>query len=159
MSEHTAPTPSPITPHLSATPAADAIAFYERAFGATLLFRMDTPDGKKIVHSSLSINGGVLMLCDDFSDDPTPAKPAIGPRSMGITLHLNVADVDAAWKRAVDAGALVVMPLDDQFWGDRYGILADPFGHRWSMSTPVKKATDEELRAGGEKYFPPKKEG
>jgi PhnB protein len=158
MPENAHAAPSAITPHLVAQDAAAAIAFYERAFGATVLFRMDTPDGSKIVHSTLSLNGGVILLCDDFSkqNDGRPAAHTVD-RAVGITLHLNVADVDASWNRAIEAGATVVMPLDDMFRGDRYGIVADPFGHRWSLSTPQRTATEDELKAGGEKYAPTEK--
>lgn len=113
----------------------EAVAFYERAFGAHELRRHMADDGKRLMHSHLVINGGNLFLSDDFpeyrGDGPAPVPAA-------VTMHLEVEKVDEAWKRAVDAGAEVRMPLADQFWGDRYGQLRDPFGHNWSMASPIR---------------------
>ena len=125
-----------IAPHLGIRDgrAAEAIDFYKAAFGAEELARMPADDGKRLMHAHLKINGGSVMLNDDF---PEYTGRQAGPPE-GITLHLQVADADALWRRAVDAGASVTMELADQFWGDRYGQLQDPFGHRWSIGAPVK---------------------
>ena len=127
-----------LTPHLGigGGRAAEAIDFYRQAFGAQEQMRMPAEDGKRLMHAHLTINGASLMLADDF---PEYSGRAAGPPE-GVTLHLQVTDADAAWQRAVDAGATVKMELADQFWGDRYGQLQDPFGHRWSIGAPVKQA-------------------
>ena len=112
---------------------AEAIDFYKAAFGAEELMRHPSDDGR-LMHAHLKVNGGSLMLHDDFPEHSGPAKePA------GVILHLQVADADAAWKRALNAGAEVRFPLEDQFWGDRYGQLMDPFGHIWSIASPIRK--------------------
>ena len=114
---------------------AEAIEFYKQAFGAGEEMRHLADDGKRLMHAHLKINGGSLMLNDDFpeyrdgGDLPAPA---------GTTLHLHVPDADAAWDKAVAAGASVKFPLENQFWGDRYGQLEDPFGFTWSIGGPVK---------------------
>jgi PhnB protein len=109
-----------------------AVDFYKAAFGAEELRRHLAEDGKLIMHSHLSINGGPVMLNDDFPEYTGGiAVPA------GVTLHLQTDDADKWWERAVAAGAIVRMPLDNQFWGDRYGQIVDPFGHIWSIGGPV----------------------
>jgi PhnB protein len=123
-----------VTPYLTVGggKGAEAVEFYKKAFGAAELFRQPADDGKRVLHCSLLINGGPVMLSDDFSANASPA-PA------GVTLHLNVGDADAIWNQAMAAGPCeVAMPLDNQFWGDRYGILKDPYGHRWSIGGPKK---------------------
>ena len=124
-----------LTPHLSIRDgrAAEAIDFYKAAFGAEEQMRMPADDGKRLMHAHLTLNGASLMLADDF---PEYSGKAAGPPE-GVTLHLQVTDADATWNRAVEAGATVRMELADQFWGDRYGQLDDPFGHRWSIGAPV----------------------
>ena len=126
-----------ITPHLTIRDgkAADAIAFYAKAFGAEELGRHMAEDGKRIMHAHLTLNGGHLMLNDHFAEFGTPDGAPTGS-----TLHLQVADADAAWKRALDAGAAVHFPLADQFWGDRYGQVKDPYGFTWSIGAPSTKA-------------------
>ena len=129
-----------ITPHITICDnrAAEAIDFYKAAFGATLENEPHlAEDGKRIMHAHLHFNGGALMLNDDFPEYGGAAAP---PGS--VTLHLVVPDADAAWNRALAAGAQVKMPLADQFWGDRYGHLEVPFGHRWSIGAPVVGAQE-----------------
>ena len=126
-----------VTAHLTIRDgkAAEAIDFYSPAFGAESA--MDphlADDGKRIMHAHLLINGGHLMLNDDFPEYGGAASP---PGS--LTLHLQVSDADAAWDRAIEAGATERMPLADQFWGDRYGQLTDPFGFTWSIGAPSKQ--------------------
>ncbi len=133
-----------VVPHLVCDGAARAIDFYKEAFGAEEEMRLAGPDGK-LAHASVVINGHMVMLMDEFVD-----MGATSPQRLGgspVTLHLTVPDVDAAFERAVSAGATVVMPVADQFWGDRYGCVQDPFGHLWSLATPLPNAptTAEEL--------------
>lgn len=135
-----------LAPHLVCADAAAAIDFYKAAFGAVEMLRLPMPDGK-LAHAAVLINDCMVMLVDEM-----PERGALGPNRLGgspVTLHLNVPDVDAAVARAVEAGAVVTMPVADQFWGDRYGQLRDPFGHSWSIATPGKNAprTSEELLA------------
>ena len=122
-----------VVPHIVVSDASAAADFYKRAFAAEEAQRMPAQDGKRLMHCHLYINGGSLMLCDAF---PEFGHPLQAPQS--FTLHLHVEDVDAWWDRAVAAGAEVVMKLETQFWGDRYGQVRDPFGVTWSLaSTPA----------------------
>ncbi len=115
--------------------AADAIDFYKAAFGATEQTRHMAEDGVRIMHAHLIINDGPLMLNDHFHE-MTAGEPV--PPPAGTTLHLEVDNADAWWSRALDAGAKVRFPLDNQFWGARYGQLIDPFGHVWSIGGPIR---------------------
>jgi len=112
------------------------MAWYVKAFGAKEVFRNVAQDGKRLMHARVEINGQVVMFSDDFPDfrggQETPAPAA-------VTLHLQVDDADAWAARAVAAGAEVTMPVADAFWGDRYGHLRDPFGHSWSVGSPIRK--------------------
>ncbi|HEX8556088.1 MAG TPA: VOC family protein [Sphingomonas sp.] len=112
----------------------EALDFYAAAFAADIRERGVADDGKRIMFASLQINGGWIMLSDEFPEWSGRHEP----EPQGATLHLQVADADGWFARAVDAGASVTMPLDDQFWGDRYGQIVDPFGHRWSIGAPVQ---------------------
>ena len=125
-----------VTPHLviGDRRASEAIGFYKTAFGARELHCTPSEDGR-IMHCHLEINGGSVMLNDDF---PEYRGGEVTAAPSGVTLHLQVADADALWTDAVGAGARVIMPLEDQFWGDRYGQIEDPFGHRWSIGAPVR---------------------
>ena len=116
--------------------AADAIAFYEKAFGASEIRRHMADDGQRIMHAYLNLNSGSLMLNDEFPE--FMSAPATPPGS--VVLHLQVPDADAAWSKATGAGAEVLFPMADQFWGDRYGQVKDPFGFTWSIGAPSKKA-------------------
>jgi PhnB protein len=134
-----------VTPHLVVDNAAAAIDFYVKAFGAVELGRVPGPEGK-LVHAALQINGSTVMLNDDFPE--MSGGKSMTPTALGgtpVTIHLTVTDVDAKFQKAVDAGATVVMPLEDAFWGDRYGVVRDPFGHQWSLGQPVREVSMEEL--------------
>lgn len=138
-----------ITPHIVVKDAAKAIEFYQKAFGAKDQGRMFGPDGKRIMHAKILIGNSLLMLVDEF-----PEWKCLGPLSIGGTsvgLHLYVEDADSVFQRAIAAGASVKMPIMDAFWGDRYGKLADPFGHEWAIATHIKDMTPEEMRIAGEK--------
>ncbi len=132
-----------LTPHITCRNASKAIDFYKEAFGAVEMMRLPAPDGR-LMHAALQINGGVLMLNDEM-----PEHGALSPLALKgtpVTLHLNVPDVDAAFARAVDAGATVLMPVADMFWGDRYGIVTDPFGHAWSIATHKKDMSVDDIK-------------
>jgi PhnB protein len=136
-----------LSPHLVVDNAAAAIDFYVKAFDAVELVRVPRPDGK-LVHASVRINGFMVMLNDDFPE--VCGGKSMTPTSLGgtpVTIHLTVDDVDTKFQRALDAGATVVTELTDQFWGDRYGMVADPFGHHWSMGQPVREVSIEEVQA------------
>ena len=140
-----------VTPHLVCADAANAIEFYKKAFNAEELGRIDGPDGK-LVHGMIKIGDSVLMLVDEY-----PEWDSLGPnarKGTSVTLHLYVEDADTQFKQAIDAGCSVRMPLDDMFWGDRYGIVQDPFGHLWSIATHVRDASPEEIQAGAAKGCP-----
>ena len=134
-----------ITPSLIIKGASDAIEFYKRAFGAQELYRMPFPgqDGQvKIGHAELQIGDSRLFLADEF-----PERGVVGPGSGSpVTIHLYVTDADAAFGRAVEAGATASMPLADMFWGDRYGKLIDPFGHHWSIAEHLEDLTPEQMQ-------------
>ncbi|AMG39742.1 VOC family protein [Achromobacter xylosoxidans] len=132
-----------LTPHIVCEGASDAIAFYRKAFNAEELTRLPAPGGK-VMHAAIRIGDSVVMLMDDF-----PEWGSLGPKALKgspVTLHLYVQDVDAAIKQAVAAGAQVTMPAADMFWGDRYGQVVDPFGHRWSIATHREDLTPEEIQ-------------
>ena len=140
-----------ITPHLSVRGAARAIEFYKKAFGAEEQMRMPGPDGKSVMHGELKIGDSIVFL-----NDEVPGMGCRSPQSLGGTsgaLHLYVEDVDAAFNRAVAAGAQVRMPVSDMFWGDRYGKIIDPFGHEWGIGTHKEDLTPEEIRKRGEAFF------
>lgn len=125
-----------VAPHLTIREGrgAEAVDFYKAAFGAEEQVRHLAQDGKRLMHAHLRINGGSVLLNDDFPEWTGGVNlPA------AVTIHLQVDDADAWWERAVGAGATVRMPLDNQFWGDRYGQLVDPYGHCWSIGGPVKE--------------------
>jgi PhnB protein len=141
-------------PYLTVSDGAAAIEFYKKAFGAVEQELHLAPGSTKIMNACLSINGGVFMLSDDFSEQF--GGPSSTPEALGgspVTLHLQVEDVDAAWDTAVAAGAIVTMPLADQFWGDRYGQMKDPFGHKWSMAQNKVSLTKSEIEEAAKTSF------
>lgn len=132
-----------VTPHLICAGAADAIEFYKKAFGAVEVARLPGPDGK-IMHAMIRVGDSAIMLVDE-----NPEWGMLGPKALKgspVAIHLYVEDADAFVAGAVKAGAKVTMPLDDMFWGDRYGKLEDPFGHQWSVGTHVRDVSTEEMQ-------------
>ena len=132
-----------VTPHLICAGAGEAIEFYKKAFGAVELSRIPGSNGK-IMHASIRIGDSVIML-----NDENPEWGALSPKALKgspVTIHLYVQDADAVFAQAVKAGAKATMPLDDMFWGDRYGKVEDPFGHQWSIGTHVRDVTPEEMQ-------------
>ena len=142
------PTPVPedfhtITPQIMVKGVAAAIDWYTRALGAHELLRNAAPDGTSIMHAELLLGDSRFFVVDEFPNS------MMSPSTLGgttVTMHLYVTDVDALFTRAVDAGATVVMPVADQFWGDRYGILRDPFGHRWSIASRIEDLSPKTLQ-------------
>ncbi len=132
-----------VTPYLILNAAGDAIAFYKRALGADEVLRMDDPSGK-IHHAEIGIGGSRIMVADEH-----PEIQALSPKTIGgspVSIHLYVEDVDAAVERAVAAGAKLIRPVADQFYGDRVGGIEDPFGYRWFIATHKEDLTMEEIR-------------
>ncbi|HYD27735.1 VOC family protein [Brevundimonas sp.] len=125
-----------VAPHLTIPSRGGqaAIEFYQRAFGAEVLRTMPAEDGERLMHAHLRINGGSVMMHDEFPE--MNGEQDIVPK--GVVLHLQVDDADEWWNRAILAGGVPVYPLADQFWGDRYGQLKDPFGHSWSIGSPIR---------------------
>ena len=141
-------------PHLVCDPCAEAIEFYKKAFGAEEVRRAPAPDGRRIMHAEIKIGGRPVFLVDDFPE--FCEGKASSPKALGgtpVTIHRFVDDCDAAIERAVKAGATVQMPPADMFWGDRYGVVIDPFGHSWSLATHVRDMTPEEIAKAMESAF------
>ena len=131
-----------VSPHLVIAGVKEAIEFYKKAFGAKEHVRLAAPDGK-IMHAELEMFGCRVMLAEE-----SPEWGSLGPKTLKgspVSIHLYVADVDAVFDRATKAGAKATMPVSDQFWGDRYGTLEDPFGHRWGVATHMREVSPEEM--------------
>ncbi len=142
---------STLSPHLVCDGAAAAIEFYKKAFDAVEIMRLPGDNGK-LMHASVRINGASVMLVDE-----APAHGMLGPKALKgtpVSMHLIVADVDKSFAKAVHAGATAVMPPADMFWGDRYGMIEDPFGHRWSLATPKQNLTQDQVAAAARAAMP-----
>ena len=139
-----------VTPSLVVQEGAKALEFYQKAFGAEETLRMPGPGGT-ILHAEFRIGDSVLMLMDEMPDMGSKSPKTLGGTSVGFYVY--VENVDAAWKRAVDAGAKQVMPLQDMFWGDRTGRVEDPFGHKWNLAQHVGDPTPEEIQKGQEAFL------
>ncbi len=138
-----------VTPSMAVADAAKAIEFYKQALGAEELMRVAGPGGK-IMHAEIRVGNSAIMLNDEM-----PEMGSKGPKSYGGTpvgFYVYVENLDAAWKRATDAGVKVTMPPAEMFWGDRLGAFEDPFGHRWTLAQHVKDPTPEEMRKGQEAF-------
>jgi uncharacterized glyoxalase superfamily protein PhnB len=132
-----------VTPHIVCAGASDAIEFYKKAFGAKEEVRLPGPGGK-LMHAMIRIGDSAVMLVDE-----NPEWGMLGPKALKgtpVTIHLYVEDADAFVERAVKAGAKIKMPLSDMFWGDRYGVIEDPFGHCWSVGTHIRDVSPAELQ-------------
>lgn len=138
------------TPYLVITDAGKAIEFYKEAFGATENMRLATPDGK-VMHAEIRIGDSQIMLCDECPDSNALSPKTIGGTAVSIVLY--VEDADTVVKRAVAAGATVLMPVGDQFWGDRCGTVADPFGHKWTVATHTEDVSPEEISKRAQALF------
>ena len=143
-----------LIPHLICTPAADALEYYKKAFGAEEVHRMPGPDGR-LMHAAMRIDGRYIFLADDFPEYCSSGKPH-NPNALGatpVTIHRYVKDCDAAMQRAEKAGGTVVMPASDMFWGDRYGLIKDPFGHHWAFATHIKDLTPQQMMEASKEAF------
>ena len=133
--------------HLVCSPCAEAIEFYKQAFGAKEISRAPAPDGQRLMHAEISIDGQPVFLVDDFPEFcGGKSQTAIALGGTPVTIHRYVQDCDAAIQQAEAAGAKVTMPAADMFWGDRYGVVTDPFGHNWSLATHQRDMTPEEMQ-------------
>lgn len=138
-----------LTTHITVAGAAKFIDFVKNAFNATEINRSAAPNGK-LMHAHVRIGDADLMLNDDF---PEFGGPPIAQGNWPLTLHLYVPDADAVFEKAVAAGGTVIMPIADQFWGDRYGLVQDPFGFRWAIASRLEDPTPEEIREREDKLF------
>ena len=138
-----------LTPFLTVKDAARAIEFYKQAFGAEERGVMKGPDGK-VMHAELKIGDSIIMLADEFPEFGVLSPQTSGGAGMG--LHIYIDGVDAAFDRAVKAGAQVEMPLAEQFWGDRYGKITDPFGHHWGLAQHVEDVAPAEMQRRSEEW-------
>ena len=135
-----------ITPHLICRNGKQAIEFYKEAFGAETLAAHFTPDGG-LMHATLKIGDSTVMLGEEC-----PEYGALSPLSVGnstVVIHLYTEDVDRVFQKAISAGCTTTMPVEDQFWGDRYGQLSDPYGHRWSIATHKEDLSGDEIEKRG----------
>lgn len=143
-----------LIPHLVCSPCSEAMAFYKQAFGAEETSCLRSGDDQRVVHASMTIDGQWVFLADDFPEYCEGVSQS--PLALGgtpVTIHRYVEDCDAAFNRAVEAGATVKMPPTDMFWGDRYAVVTDPFGHNWSIATHLREVSPEELQSGMEAAF------
>lgn len=139
-----------VTPSIFVAGAAKAIEFYKKAFRAEEVMRFPGPDGK-IMHAEIRIGDSTIMLGDEMPEQGGKSPKTIGGTPVSFFVYRD--NVDAEWKRAVDAGAKPIQPLADQFWGDRTGCLEDPFGHHWWLAQHIQDLTPEELQKGAEAMF------
>ncbi len=139
-----------VTPHIIVADAVQAIEFYKKAFGARELSRFMMPDGKSLMHARIQIGDSIIMMAGEWP------PMCVAPKSRGgssVTLGIYCEDADAVFARAVKAGCSVQMPLQDMFWGDRYGVLEDPSGHLWSIATHQHDYSEEQMAAGAKEAF------
>lgn len=149
-----APIPSgmhSVTPHIVCADGAKAIDFYKKAFNAQEMMRLLGSDGK-LMHGAIRIGDSVVMLADEYPD-----WGSFGPKHLkgtSVTIHLYVEDADSQFNQAIAAGCTARMPLADMFWGDRYGVVEDPYGHQWAIATHVRDVSQEEIQAAANKGCP-----
>jgi PhnB protein len=143
-----------LIPHLVCSPCTEAIDFYKKAFGAVEIHRMVGPDGRRIMHAALRIGKSIVFLVDDFPEFcGGTSQTATALKGTPVSLHQYVENCDAAIKRAQDAGATVKRAAQDMFWGDRYGVISDPYGHKWAFATHIKDMTPAEMQAATKAAF------
>jgi PhnB protein len=143
-----------LIPQLVCSPCTEAIEFYKKAFGAEEVCRIPAPDQRRIMHAEVRIGKNMVFLNDDFPEHcGGKASTATALKGTPVMIHHYVENCDAAIKRALDAGATVVMPAADMFWGDRYGMVTDPYGHKWSFATHIKELTPAEMQGAMKDAF------
>ena len=140
-----------VSPMIMFKDARQAIEFYKRAYGAVERYAMPGPDGKGVMHAEIRIGDSIMMLGEEHPDEP--CKSAETMQGSPVSFYLYLENVDQAFKRALEAGAALRMPVQEMFWGDRVGTLQDPFGYLWSLATHVKDPTPQELQKGAEAAF------
>jgi uncharacterized glyoxalase superfamily protein PhnB len=140
-----------VTPYITVKDIAQSIDFYRRALGAEERMRLSTPDGKRVMHAEIGIGDSVVMLGDESPESGCMVPSSLKGRSGGLYLYM--ADVDAAFARATNAGAKVTMPLTDMFWGDRVGEIEDPSGHRWNLAARKEDLSPDEITDRAGKWF------
>lgn len=139
-----------VTPSLVIRGGNQAIDFYKKAFGAEELVRMMSPDGTQVMHAALRIGNSIIMLSDEFPQTAAKSPTALNGSTMQV--HIYVEDADATFRQALDAGAKEVMPLENTFWGDRFGSIVDPFGHMWGIATHIEDVSAEEMEKRFEEF-------
>jgi uncharacterized glyoxalase superfamily protein PhnB len=143
-----------LIPHLVCNSCSEAIEFYKKAFGAEEMQRVPAPDGRKIMHAAIRIGKSIVFLVDDFPEHcGGKSQSPAALKGTPVTIHHYVENCDAAIKRARDAGATVTMPAADMFWGDRYGLVTDPYGHKWSFATHINDPTPEQMKTAMKAAF------
>lgn len=154
MSANVSPVPegfNTVSAHIIIKNAKEALEFYKKAFGAEELCVMTGPDGNSVMHAEIKIGNSVIMIGDEY---PGPGvKSPVTLNGSSVCIHIYTEDADALFDRAKDAGATEVMPIGDQFWGDRYGMLSDPYGHYWSVATHKEDLTVDEINKRAEEFF------
>lgn len=141
---------SSVTPHLIIKDCGAAIDFYKKALGADEIYRSLMPDGR-VMHAMIKIGNSFVMMADEFPD-----MGSVGPNTLGgtsATLHIYTEDADKLFKQATDAGAITLMPLSDMFWGDRYGMIQDPYGHRWAIATHKIDVLPQDMEKAAKEFF------
>jgi PhnB protein len=148
-----------ITPALAVTGGAEAIDFYKKGLAAEVLCQMMTPDGKRVAHAEIKIGDSIFFLYDEFPEMNPAGHPhlrLLAPASLSgssCSFYVYVDDADAAFKKAIEAGATVIRPVQDQFYGDRNGMVADPFGHFWTFATHLREDSIEEIEKASNENF------
>jgi PhnB protein len=140
-----------VTPSLTLKNSLKALAFYKKAFGAEVGDVFPSPDGGHTMHATMKIGDSILMMGDESPDIGCKSAESLG--ASPVNLYLYVSNVDAVFKKAVDAGASVIMPVGDMFWGDRCGVVKDPFGYSWNIATHIGEPTREEVEKGAKAFF------
>jgi uncharacterized glyoxalase superfamily protein PhnB len=140
-----------VTPMLIVKDARKAIDFYQRAFGAVARLVMPNPDGQGVMHVELQVGSSIIMMGEEHPQEACKSAETLGSSPVSFYVYLD--DVDEAYRKALDAGVTVNMPLEEMFWGDRAGTVQDPFGYSWTLATHVKDLTPEEIRKGAEAFF------
>jgi PhnB protein len=153
MTQETPKVARTLTAHLVVKDPAAAIDYYKQAFGALEDCRLKMPGTEYIMHAGLRIGDSMLMLATENTENGCSSKSPISLGGTPVTVHLYTDNVDETYQKALDAGAEAIMPPTDMFWGDRYSKVRDPFGHEWSIATPIRTMTPEEIESAAAEFF------